>query len=209
MKADAEEVEIVEILNQAQQSGMIRVNKQVITQYNVFLDRQIGAPSEYRDLINALYNAGEGDIFNIVINSPGGYLSSAMAIIEAINNTEALVRAIMVGECHSAASLIALKCHEIVLGQYSHMMCHTADYVSGGNTHNVQAHANFSTSYINRIIDDVYKDFLTETELSDLRKGAEVWLDYDELEKRMLKRQELLVKAAKEEAKIPNKGKKA
>ena len=56
---------------QQQHSPMIKSQKQEITQYQVFIDEEIGEPKKYRDLISSLYAAGPHDIFNIMICSIG------------------------------------------------------------------------------------------------------------------------------------------
>lgn len=86
-----------------------------VNYHSVFLDEDIAEPSEYRELISLLLSATELDTIDLIINNGGGRLDAARAVIEAIKNSSAVVKATIVGECHSAASMIALSCPEIVV----------------------------------------------------------------------------------------------
>lgn len=185
-------VDITDILNiePTQAGSFIKTIKHEMSSHQVFLDEDVGDPSKYRELICALYMAGEQDEFNIFINSNGGNLDSCMAIVEGIKSSPAFVRAIINGSAHSAASMIALSCGEIIVTESASMMIHTASYGSSGSTHNVKSHTDFSTVYINKILDKIYAGFLTEPELVEVKKGVEMWFSAEDIVDRLNKRQE-------------------
>ena len=148
-------------------------------------DKPIGDPHLYRELINLLYMADESTEFNFLVNSPGGNLSTTLAIIEAIQGSEATVRAIVTGECFSAASLLILNCHEIIVTDSAHMLIHTVTYGVGGTAPIIQGHVDFSTKIVNRLLDSTYSGFLTVQELDDVKRGIEYWFDADEIRTRL------------------------
>lgn len=199
-KLDLQDVIEMEIGEKS--SSMFRSSKHEVFSHQFFMDEEIGPPSKYRDLIHALYTAGPNDQFNIMVNSCGGFLSSAMAIIEAFKSTDATVRAIIVGECHSAASMISLNCHEIIVTDAAHMMVHTASYGAGGSTGNVKSHTDFSTDFINKMLDSTYTGFLLEDEMSDMKKGVELWFDAKQIRSRLDKRLKHLESKNKKKSKI-------
>ncbi len=184
---------IIELLTNGeepeQRSSMIKSLKQEITQYQVFIDEEIGEPKKYRDLIASLYSAGSNDVFNIMINSPGGNLSTTMAIIEAIKQTPAMVVGVINGECFSAASFLALSCNHIVVTDNAHMLAHTASYGTGGNAGMIQKHVDFSTKHIHKLLDTVYEGFLSNVELKEMKMGVELWFDSTQIKKRLLQRE--------------------
>lgn len=193
--------DLLEVEQQGPSNSPIRTSKREMVSHLFFFDEEIGEPKRYRDLINLLYTSSEDTEFNFMFNSPGGYLSSAMAIIEAIKNTDATVRAIIIGECHSAASLLALSCHEIMVTESGHCMIHTAQFGTGGTTSNVQKHADFSSKYINNILDSIYVGFLTSSELEDVKKGLEFWFDAKEIGSRLQNKQKYRENLAKKVSK--------
>lgn len=180
-------------MESSEKSSFIKTNRQDIFYHQVSLDSEVGDASQYRDLINLLYMADENVEFNIFINSPGGNLMSALAIIEAIKATQSVVRAIITGECHSAASLLAMSCHEVIVTDSAHSLIHTASYGTEGNTHMIQRHVEFSTKMINRVLDNAYQGFLSVEELSDVKRGIEMWMDAEEIRARMDGRRAYLV----------------
>lgn len=175
------------------QSGYIKSSKQEMYQHMVYLDEEIGSPAKYRGLIDLLYMADESAEFNFFFNSPGGGLSACMAIIEGIKECPGTVRAIITGECHSAASMIALHCDDIIVTDSAHMMIHTANYGSSGNTHMVQNHVDFSSKLINKLLVQSYQGFLNESELLDVSKGIEFWFDAEQIIKRLESRKAFMV----------------
>jgi ATP-dependent protease ClpP protease subunit len=125
------------------------------------------------------------DTFNLVINSGGGSAASCGAIVEAIQGTEATVRAVLLGDCHSAASIIALNCDEVIVSDSATMLVHTASFGTAGNTHLVKSYVDFSAKVINKLLDKTYSGFLTPEEMDGVKKGQEVWLDSEEIGKRL------------------------
>ena len=146
-----------------------------------------------------MLNAEEYDQFVIIINSVGGELSTACSIIEAIKSTDAMVRCVIVGECHSAASIIALNCHNIMVTDSATMMVHTANFASMGSTGQIKSHVDFSSKRIRSLLESTYDGFLTKEEMSDLHKGVEHWFDSKEIAKRLGNR--IKIQTVKHEAK--------
>ena len=173
--------------------------------HDVFLDSEIGDPSEYRDLISLLFNADDDDSFNFFINSEGGQLYSALAIIEGLKHTSAQVTAVIVGECHSAASMIAMYCHQMAVLDSAQMMIHTASYGTMGNTGNVKAYTDFTTKQVEKLLHDTYEGFLDKDEITKIKLGVELWFDAAEIKTRMERRVKHLLGETEPKPKVPAK----
>jgi len=173
---------------------------------DVFLDGDIDEPSDYRELIAILFNAMEYDTVNIFINSPGGNLDTALSIIEGIRNSPAYVSAFLIGACHSAASMIALTCDQLIITDSANMLVHSASFGSAGTTGNVKSHTDFVVKQTNKLLDHIYEGFLSKEEIEDVKLGVELWLDAGEIKKRIQKRLELMESRAK---KVNKKNKKS
>lgn len=153
--------------------------------HNIFLDSDIGEPSEYRDLLNILVNSSEADVINIYINCSGGNLDTTLSIVEGIKLSNANITAILMGACHSAASIIALNCHNIVILENAYTMIHMVHMGYSGNVTNIKSHTDFAVIQIDKLIKETYKGFLTKDEFNKIKNGAEVWLNAEELRKRI------------------------
>lgn len=174
------------------EDNMISSHDMTTQAYTIFLDEGIGEPSKYRELVSILFGANEGDKINIFINSPGGRLDSANAIIEGLKVTQATVIGHVIGDCHSAASMIALNCENLAVYDSAECMVHTASFGAGGSTGNVKSHVDFTHSQVEKLLDNTYKYFLTEDELVDLKKGCEFYFNADEMRERVQRRHEAL-----------------
>ncbi len=93
----------------------------------------------------------------------------------------------MEGEAFSAGSLILLSCPAIHIQPYTTMMCHSAAFSSGGMVQQVRDHVDFTGRHAEAVMEDVYRDFLSTQEFSDLKRGVEIWLDYDQINERLEK----------------------
>ena len=188
-------MELLSVDSQEDTSSIIKTQKHEMNVHQVFIDEEIGPPNKYRELISMLYMASQTDTFIFYINSPGGELDSASAIIEAILVTEATVNAILIGQCFSAASFIALNCDDVIVTDSAEMMIHTAQFSAGGNTHSIKGSVDFSHKVINKMLDKTYTGFLTEQEIDSVKKGQEIWLDSEDIKKRLNFKLEHLAKA--------------
>lgn len=174
----------INLLQALKNTQYISATPQTYTHYDVFIDDEVGDPPEYRELIATLFNAGQDDTVAIYINSPGGNLDSALAIIEGLKNTQARVTGVIIGACHSAASLISMYCHEIAVMDNAYSLVHTASFGSSGNTNNVKSHTEFTVKMVEKLLNETYEGFLSKDELIKVKQGVELWFDADEIRKR-------------------------
>lgn len=175
-------------------SPTIRVNQVAVSDITIFIDKPIRDPSLYRDEQMVLLAAQPHDQVNIIINSPGGNLATALALIECLKSTQAQTKAIVIGRCYSAATFIAMSCDEIQVTDSAEFMIHTASFGIEGSTAMVKSHTDFTIKQVHRILDEVYKGFLTDKELEAVRNGSELWFDATETRARLVKRAKYLAK---------------
>lgn len=153
--------------------------------YDIYLDEEIKDPTYYRKAFHVLRSAQPGDLVRIYISTYGGNLTSAIMFKNCIEGCQADVVAIIEGEAYSAGSLIALSCPNIEVKPYATMMCHSAAFSSGGHVGSIRDHVDFVGRHAEGIMEDVYKDFLYENELEDLRRGRDIWLNAEEIAERL------------------------
>lgn len=159
-----------------------------------FLDKPIGHLSEYRDLIYCIDNLGQDDVLTLVVNSPGGFIHTACAIIDSINRTQGKIRAEVTGRCHSAATCITLSCHEIYISDYTSFMIHSATYGTIGKMHEVSHDYVFNDNYLKDFIKDSYYGFLTPEEIDNVLQGKDHWMRATEVRQRLENRNAILLK---------------
>jgi ATP-dependent Clp protease, protease subunit len=154
--------------------------------YDVYLNEMIDEIYYYNKLIQNLNNCSEDDIVNIHINNFGGYISTAIQIINALLNTKAKTITYLEGVAYSAASMIFLCGDERhVSGKYSALMCHNYSGIMSGKGHEINTHSKFNKKYFDELLKDIYKDFLTKKEIKEMINGKDFWFYGNEIVKRL------------------------
>lgn len=185
--------------------GINPVQRETITQqFDVirisFNERGIMGVSEHSEELNAIYSAGSDDVIEIrVAGCPGGSADTIQTIIHALMATPAHTVCVLSGTNCSAATMIPLVCSDVITTPYTSMMCHS---VSGGNfgtMANQERSAVFFSKLYSDFMEDIYSNFLSPSELDDLKKGLEIYLDAESIRERLQRRVELLEAEAMED----------
>ena len=181
-----------------QQELPYTVQEHISTKYEFHLDQDILEPCYYRNLITVLHNATEDDVVVLNINSQGGMLDSAISIMDALNNTRATTIAITTGSCYSAATLIALSCSNVEVGEFSNWMLHDGSYGVVSKSTDIVNRASFENRFIRKLFSRVYIPFISESELEDVMRGLDLWLTAEEVKERLANMYEILQQEAEE-----------
>lgn len=181
-----------------------RVNKI----YDIYLDEDIKEPKYYRKIIHNMNTAQPNDTFRLWINTNGGLVDGALAIIEAMNTCQAEIVTIATGRVYSCGSIIALNSKKLAIQPTSRWMLHSASYGNGGKMHEVRDFFNYNNTELETLLRSTYKGFLSEKELNDLIQGKDFWFTSEEATKRYKKRINLLDKEYEEANKPKVKSKK-
>ena len=192
-----------QLITSSDSSDYIKTTKYTTYHHDIFLDDQITLPKSYRDVLSILFSAADNDSISIIINSEGGDLDSALAIVDGLKITKAFTTAIITGACLSAASIISMYCHNVVVMENSYVMIHTASFGAHGSSGNVKAHTEFTVKRIEAILQEAYDHFLTKDEINKVKNGAELWFDSSQVKSRYLNRIKFFRKSLLIETKEP------
>jgi len=174
---------------------IVRAQTTAIT-YHFYLHGAIEGSEDYIDLLDALYNATHSDIIILHLNTPGGYLDTAVEIIHAIAQTEATVVGSADGLVASAGSLIFFACHTFILGEFCEVMLHDGSGGEGGKINENLKSAIFTSQRLSNIYHKVYGRFFSEEEVQAVLDGADLYLSAEDVELLI----ELAIESAEEEA---------
>lgn len=187
-----------------QQSSSLQkafVNKSINQLHSFYLSGNIEDPSEYVAWFELMRNAGEHDVIQLHINSYGGDLFTAIQFMRAIADTQAHVICSVEGACMSAATMIFLCADTYEVSEHSMFMFHnysSATFGKGGEMFdNIIHERKWSEHLLNR----VYDGFLNKEEIASLLHNKDIWMDGEEVLKRLNERQKKFEKQAKENAK--------
>lgn len=144
---------------------------------------------EYFILLETLRSMQEGDVIEIVIDSPGGLISTGATIATMIVNCKGLVITRAVGQCASAGSLIWSAGHKCLCGPMALFMYHMSSHFSWGNSVMIQQEAEEQVGFVKSVFLTISmkKGHITQEELDRICRepNQTVWISSEEMQKRV------------------------
>lgn len=167
------------------QPGNAFINKPISQLHTFYLTGTIGEAAQYITWFEILRNAGENDVIQIHINSYGGDLFTTIQFMRAIADSNAHVVCSVEGACMSAATMIFLSADSFEVSEHSIFMFHnysSGTFGKGGEMYdNIVHERKWSGHLLNR----VYGDFLDKDEINSLLDNKDIWMDGEEVLKRL------------------------
>jgi ATP-dependent protease ClpP protease subunit len=164
------------------------ITKQAVNIHEFYLSGDVEGSEEYIEWFDIIRSASQNDVIKIYINSPGGDLFTAIQFMRVLTETDAQVVISIEGACMSAATLIFMCGHQYEISPHSVFMFH--NYSSGmagkgGEMFDRMAHERI---WSEKLFQDVYADFLNEREIKSILDNKDLWMDSDEVIKRLKKK---------------------
>ena len=156
-----------------------------INNFRVQLNEAVMDASYYSRVFEMMLDAGENDQITFFISSGGGRIDGLNVLLEGVRLTDAFTTAVIVGSAHSAASIFALNCDEVIVTSSADMLCHEVTYGIGGKGSDVYSHVLHTKRTSESLLTDTYSGFLDEKELSSLFAGTQIYLTADEIRERL------------------------
>lgn len=150
-----------------------------------YISDQIDEAFTYNELCYRLKHAPAEATVTLHLNTPGGYLHSAMMLVDAIKNAKAKTVAYLTGTVASAGTIIALSCDELIVSDHLSFMIHNYS-ASGlsGKAHELKAYQTFTDLNTEKDFRFFYKNFLTEKEMNSVIDGQDLWMNSEEVIRR-------------------------
>lgn len=175
------------------------ISRVAASSHEFYLTEEIGSPSNYVKWYDTIRNAGEEDTIVIHINSPGGQCYTALQLMRAIGDTQAHIITSIEGQCCSAATFIFLAGDTFEIAPHSAFLVH--DFTQGiwGEGHKIIAQANFDNNWFDKLARDVYRNFLSEEEITQALSGQDIWLTSEQVIDRCIQLQDTRIAEHKEQ----------
>lgn len=184
------------------------VKSMQINHFRVQLNESVMDASYYSRVFEMMLDAGDNDQITFFISSGGGRIDGLNVLLEGIRLTSAYTTAVLVGSAHSAASIFALNCNEVIVTDSADMLCHEVTYGTGGKGSDVYSHVLHTKRTSEKLLTETYSGFLDAKELSSLFAGTQIYLTAEEIRERLQRKGEYLeakYKAKEEEQSKPKK----
>lgn len=165
--------------------------------YRIRLDDEVVQASNYRNILKLLETQTKNDTNYWKISTIGGDLYTAIELINAIRSSESYnIAEVILGS--SAGSLVALACDECTVLPHGEMFIHEIQSFHQGDTSKIFKDIQFLKRKQKELMQDVYKDFLSDKEIEDIMNGTirDLTLDADECKARLENRSKILKEAS-------------
>jgi ATP-dependent protease ClpP protease subunit len=122
---------------------------------------------------------------NLLVNSPGGHVHGALAILDIMKSSEIPIRTIGSGIIASAATLIFIAGKERLLTPYSSFMIHQASHWISGKDHDIDSYIDWKSTLNATIVDHyVNHSKMTKKDFEKIMFGpTDKWLTPKEVKK--------------------------
>lgn len=149
--------------------------------YTIFLDEVFTEPAYEREVLTLLNDVNDNDIVVLMVNSGGGTIKAGLPIVTALRHCKAHTKGVLMCEAHSMASVILLCCDEYEVYKHTSMLVHTCSYGTYGKVPEVAVHVAHQEERLERMFKDVYKGFLSESDIEYVLGGKDLYLNYDQI----------------------------
>lgn len=160
-------------------------SKPVAQLHEFYLSGPVLEAEEYIDWFDCIRNASAVDTIRLYINSPGGDLYTTLQFLRVMSDTEATVVTSVEGACMSAATMIFLHGHAQEVTPHSLFMFHNYSAGTFGKGGEMYDQLQFERRWSENFMREVYKGFLTEDEIQSMLNNRDIWMDSDEVVKRL------------------------
>lgn len=199
MSVQQEEIEPEKIVFE----GLTRFERQVpVTQVSYYICGEIDEPHCYTELFHTLRTASSTDLIYLHLNSPGGNFDTGLQIINNMKASQARVVTILEARAYSMAALIFLCGDELVVHDNCQLMFHTYSGSFAGKGNEQQAEVKALSHWFEKVMTRICVPFLSVTDIQKILKGGDVWMESDEIRRRLNRMQQVLkpIEARKKKA---------
>lgn len=179
-------------------------HKQLVNVHEFYLSGEIESAENYIQWFDTIRHAGETDVIKIYLNSPGGDVFTAVQFMRVLQETDANIVMSVEGICASAATMIMLCGNTFEISDHTMFMFHNYSGGTFGKGGEMLDQLKHERKWSEKLLRDVYKDFLTNDEVTSLLENKDIWMDAMEVGER-LKAKQAKIEAdnvAKEEEKL-------
>lgn len=162
--------------------------KKTDTLLTVYITSGIASAPEYSEACYEIENAVTP--VQLVLNTPGGLVSSAFMLINAMKKCQAPIHGIVTGEVASAGTIIAMFCDTLEVEDYAQFMVHNYSHGVHGGGAQVKDYVDFTDREFSKNVKEIYNDFLTPEEMEQVsRSDKELWFNKEQVLERWARKQ--------------------
>lgn len=150
--------------------------------YRLFLDSLVHEGSDIHEILNTLHNAEDEDTLEVRINSRGGYVMYGHPFINIMKGKfKNRCITIIESDALSMGGLIFMAADTRIIYEHSSLMVHTISGGTYGKAPDAKKQLEAEAHSFEMILRSLYKNVMTEEELSRVLNGIEFWFTAEEM----------------------------
>jgi ATP-dependent protease ClpP protease subunit len=165
--------------------------------HHFYLCGPIREPYAYVEMFHKIGTSNPEDLIYIHLNTPGGDLTTGVQLANVMRTCQGHVICSLEGEACSLGSLIFLAADEFLIHENTTMMIHNFSSGTYGKGNEQYQQLEAAIKWFKKLATDYYIPFINEEELGAVLRGEDLWLQADEIRKRLNK----MIKIKQKEAK--------
>lgn len=188
MKNDFEfeddEMNVLELLKTRKTSSGT-TTKPLSTMHEFYLTGEIESAENYVEWFDTIRHASEHDVIKIYINSYGGDLFTAIQFLRVLAETQATKIVSVEGACMSAATMIFMCADNYEVTPHSVFMFHNYSGGTIGKGGEMIDQLLHERKWSENLLKNIYDGFMTEDEIKSMLDNKDIWMDGEEVVKRI------------------------
>lgn len=167
--------------------GNIWCTPQERNNWRLYITELCDDPKNHIEAVDMIREAGEEDVVEVMITSPGGSIDIADMYLAAFGDSKAKIITRAIGECASAATTVFLAGDERVCEPGAYFMFHNVQMGGlGGDSANVFSRTKFYERLFKEKFYVQMSEVLNKEELDELfERAGEVYLTSEEMKDRL------------------------
>ena len=201
MQKKMKQIDIMDLFQQKNKQQDRYTSRAVVNIHEFYLCGNIESADEYIEWFDTIRHSGPTDVIRLFINSYGGDLFTAIQFMRVLSETDATVIVSVEGACMSAATMIFLCADQFEVSEHSMFMFHNYSGGVMGKGGEMLDQLQHERVWSEKLLRDIYEDFLTEDEIRSMLNNKDLWMDGDEIIKRLeVKKAKMEAEKAQQEA---------
>ena len=160
--------------------------------HEFYLSGEVESSEEYIEWFDTIRNAQPADIVKIHINSYGEDLFTSIQMMRCISESEATVICSVEGACMSAATMIFLCADGFEVSDHSMFMFHNYSGGTIGKGGEMYDNIMHERKWSEKLLRAIYSEFLTADEIESILNNKDIWMDGEEVIKRLSAMKEMI-----------------
>jgi len=179
-----DEMNVLDLLKTRKTSNSTS-SKPLSTMHEFYLTGEIESAENYVEWFDTIRHAGEHDVIKIYINSYGGDLFTAIQFLRVLAETQATKIISVEGACMSAATMIFMCADNFEVTPHSVFMFHNYSGGTIGKGGEMIDQLLHERKWSENLLKNIYDGFMTQDEINSMLDNKDIWMDGEEVVKRI------------------------